>query len=73
MEEGLASALAQGEQEAGQADSIAQVVQLLKRGTHPEELLQLGIPEELIMAALEMINSEVAPVSGAEQRFIPEP
>ena len=39
--------------------TVAEVVELLKQGVKPEELIQYGITEELIMAARNMLTQEM--------------
>lgn len=36
-----------------------EVVELLKQGVRPEELLKYGIPQELIQAAMQMLQQEM--------------
>lgn len=57
---GLAQSVAQAPQQSGMLD---QVLILLQEGATPEELLQMGVPRELIEQAMEMITQEAqAPV-----------
>jgi len=37
---------------------LDQVVQMLVQGITPEELIQMGVPEELVMAALDVIGQQ---------------
>lgn len=39
-------------------EMLEQVVMMLQQGASPEELLQMGVPKELIMQAMEMLTSE---------------
>ena len=39
--------------------TVAEVVELLKQGVKPEELIQYGITEELIRAAMNMLMQEM--------------
>lgn len=39
--------------------TVAEVVELLKQGVKPEELIQYGITEELIRAAMNMLTQEM--------------
>lgn len=51
----------QGQGGGGQqnvAALIAQIKELLKQGVTPEELLQKGVPEELIIQAMEELKAE---------------
>jgi len=50
------SASGAGNNEAKMQELIEQVVQMLQQGTSPEELLQMGVPEEIIQYALEMLE-----------------
>ena len=59
-EMGLAQAMGQGGG-MGQ-DKLQEIVAMLMQGTTPEELLQMGVPEQLIMQAMEMVAEETAEV-----------
>lgn len=39
--------------------TVAEVIELLKQGVKPEELIQYGITEELIRAAMNMLVQEM--------------
>ena len=39
--------------------TVAEVIELLKQGVKPEELIQYGITEELIRAAMNMLAQEM--------------
>ncbi len=39
--------------------TVAEVVELLKQGVKPEELIQYGITEELIRAAMNILTQEM--------------
>jgi len=56
----------QGLASTGQQD-IEQVVQLLMQGATPEELLQMGVPEEVIMQAIEMLKQAQAQQQSQQQ------
>ena len=64
MENGLAQSMAQPQQaqpqQAGQMPTVEQVIQLLMEGTAPEELEQMGIPPELIMQAIQVLEQQMA-------------
>ena len=47
----------QGAQQ-GAEDMIKQVIQLLMQGVSPEELIQKGVPAEVIQMAMEMIKQQ---------------
>ena len=40
---------------------VEQVVQMLMQGISPEELMQQGVPQEVIMMAIELVKQEAAP------------
>jgi hypothetical protein len=50
------SASGAGGNEAKMQELVEQVVQMLQQGTSPEELLQMGVPEEIIQYALQMLE-----------------
>jgi hypothetical protein len=56
--EGLAAGMAQ----QAPARDINEIVAMLQQGVRPEELLQMGVPEELIMAAMEMLTQEATAI-----------
>ena len=65
--EGLASSMREGGQpqqaEAPQNEEMAmlkQVVELLMQGVDPEELVKQGVPQELILKAIEVIEAQIA-------------
>ena len=53
---GLAQAMGQGGG-IGQG-KLQEIVAMLMQGATPEELLQIGVPEQLIMQAMEMVAEE---------------
>lgn len=60
---GLAESMVQQPQQpqpTGQAPTIQEVIELLMQGTPPEELEQMGIPPEMIMEAITMIEQQLA-------------
>lgn len=59
-EMGLAQAMGQGG--GMRQGKLQEIVAMLMQGTTPEELMQMGVPEELIMAAMEMVAAETAEV-----------
>lgn len=62
MEElGLASSMTQ--QGPSQEEMVGQVIEALMSGVSPEDLLEQGVPAEVIQMAIEMIKQEQA--SGA--------
>lgn len=62
MEQGLAAQSIQQapQQGGGQLPSVDEVVQLLMEGVAPEELEQQGIPPELIMQAIQIIEQQMS-------------
>lgn len=62
--DGLASSLAQQPQgspsAAGLMPSLEEVVALLMQGTDPQKLEDMGIPVELIMEAISVIEQQMA-------------
>ena len=79
-EQGLAAQAGQGQDAAMQA--ISQIVELLMQGVTVEELLRQGVPQELVMKAIEMMKAQqqqqqqqqMAPAPqdpGLAQRMIP--
>ena len=50
-----------GVQQAPSSITLEQVVQALVAGATPEELVQAGVPVELIKRAMQMINSQTQP------------
>ena len=41
--------------------SIKDVAMMLMQGMSPEELIKKGVPQELVMAALEMLKKQMPP------------
>lgn len=62
--EGLASSLAQQPQtspsQVGPVPSLQEVVALLMQGTDPSKLEEMGVPVELIMEAISVIEQQMA-------------
>jgi hypothetical protein len=50
-------------QQSNPMRDVNQIVMMLKEGVSPEELLQMGIPQELVAAALDMITQESVAVA----------
>tara|TARA_R110000744_G_scaffold147612_8_gene260599 strand:+ start:102 stop:359 length:258 start_codon:yes stop_codon:yes gene_type:complete len=69
--EGLASSMAQQApvqpQQAGQMPTVEEVIALLMEGTPPEELEKMGIPPELIMEAITILEQQLAAQQQQEQ------
>ena len=54
-EQGLA------QQSASKIPSLKDVVMMLMQGMRPEELVEKGIPEQLVMAAMQMLRQQMPP------------
>ena len=53
--------------------SIEQIIELLMQGMDPEELVSQGIPPELIMQAIEVLEQQLAAQEGqAPQQAAPQ-
>lgn len=59
-EVGLAQSMAPQENKPMQ--DVNQIVMLLKQGMTPEELVEAGIPVELVQAAMEMVSNETTQI-----------
>lgn len=74
QQQGLAAQAAPQEQMMRDLD---QVVQMIKQGVTPEELLQMGVPEQLIMAAMEVIGQQANAVPQGQEGLagmqVPQP
>ena len=57
-EQGLAAQA--GQEQDASMQAVAQIVELLMQGITPEELLQQGVPQELVMKAIEMVKAQQA-------------
>lgn len=62
-EQGLAAQQAGmgGVQQTPSSITLEQVIQALVEGVTPEELLQAGVPVDLIKRAMQVINSQTQP------------
>lgn len=60
MGEGLAAGMAQGQ--GGPMRDVNQIIQLLINGVTPEELIQQGVPEELVMMAMDELTKNATQV-----------
>ena len=61
-EMGLAQTMGQGGNGGMGQGKLQEIVAMLMQGATPEELLQIGVPEQLIMQAMEMVAEETAEV-----------
>lgn len=67
---GLAAQMAESQQPSGQGpDVLQQIVELLAQGMRPEELVAKGVPQELVMQAVEILKMQN---SGQPQEAIPD-
>ena len=66
MEElGLAQqGVGRGQQQ--QQQLLEEVVAMLQQGATPEQLMQMGVPAELIDAAIEILNGQASAQTGME-------
>jgi hypothetical protein len=66
MQDGLAQSMAvdpaqaQGQQQGPDMEMIEQIIQLLMEGADPEDLVKQGIPPELIMQAIDILEQQLA-------------
>lgn len=61
-EQGLAQAMG-----APSQVSVRQVVQMLMQGAEPEELVQMGIPEEMVTQAIQALMQQMQAQQSAQQ------
>lgn len=61
-EQGLAQAMG-----APSQVSVRQVVQMLMQGAEPEELVQMGIPEEIVTQAIQALMQQMQAQQSAQQ------
>lgn len=57
-EQGLATQVGQGQGQDAAMQAISQIVELLMQGVTPEELLRQGVPQELVMKAIEIVKAQ---------------
>jgi hypothetical protein len=68
--EGLAQTMAQGQRAAPEQQgmpTVEQVIQMLMEGMDPEEMVKMGIPPELIMQAIQVVEQQMAAQQAPEQ------
>lgn len=68
-EQGLAAQAGQGQDQAMMA--IQQIMELLMQGVTPEELLQQGVPQELVMKAVELMKAQQGQQQQAQSAMAP--
>ena len=61
-EQGLAQAMS-----APSQVSVQQIVQMLMQGAEPEELVQMGIPEEMVTQAIQALMQQMQAQQPAQQ------
>lgn len=63
MEEGLAQMMTQRGGTYGKTNmpSVEDVAMMLMHGAEPEELIQQGIPEDIITAAIQIVMQQMQP------------
>lgn len=68
-EQGLAAQAGQGQGQDAAIQAISQIVELLMQGVTVEELLRQGVPQELVMQAVEIMKAQQA----QQQQMAPAP
>ena len=70
MEQGLAAQMAgpQGQQ----MPTVEEVAQLLMQGVDPQKLVEMGVPPELIMEAISMIEQQMGAQGQAQPAMTPQ-
>ena len=68
-EQGLAAQVGQGQDQAMMA--IQQIMELLMQGVKPEELIQQGVPQELVMRAVEIVKAQQGQQQADAQAMAP--
>ena len=58
--EGLAQQMAGSAPQQADMKMLEQIMQMLLEGVDPEQLVQQGIPPEVIMAAIDMLEQQLA-------------
>ena len=66
-EQGLAAQA--GQEQDASLQAISQIVELLMQGVTPDELIKQGVPQELVMKAIEMLKAQQA----QQQQMAPQP
>ena len=73
---GMSAGQSQGQMPQGldqQIPTVEEVIDMLLQGASPEELVQMGIPEELIMQAMQMLQRQSAPEQGLASAVAGQP
>lgn len=58
MEPDAMAGLAQGANQGAPSNNLDQIVAMLVQGVTPEELIQMGVPQELVMAAVDALMQQ---------------
>ena len=66
-EQGLAQQA--GQEQDASLQAISQIVELLMQGVTPDELIKQGVPQELVMKAIEMLKAQQA----QQKQMAPQP
>ena len=73
---GMSAGKSQGQMPQGpdqHIPTVEEVIDMLLQGAKPEELVQMGIPEELIMQAMQMLQRQSAPEQGLASSVAGQP
>jgi hypothetical protein len=60
MAGGMSQGMPQQPQQGQMMPSVQEVAALLMQGIPPEELMKMGVPQEVIMQAIQMIEGQMA-------------
>ena len=72
MEEQGLAAQSQAGQDAQVQQAVQQIVELLMQGVRPEELIQQGVPQELVMKAVEIVKAQQGQQQADAQAMAPQ-
>ena len=51
--------------------TVEEIIQLLMEGVDPQKLLEMGIPEELLMQALQVLEQQAGAAAGGQPQGPP--
>lgn len=72
MEQGLAQSMVgaptQAPQQQNGLPTVEEIIELLMQGVDPQELVKQGVPPELIMQAIEIIEQQMAAEEGQQMQ-----
>ena len=71
--DGLAASMAGPTAQGQRMPTVEEVAALLMQGVDPQELLNAGIPEELIVQAITLLEQQLAAQQGAPMQPAPGP